>query len=802
LLRNIPVVIISGNDDMESVVRCIEMGAVDHLSKPFDPVLLHARIRSAFAIKQVEAISEEIKTEKEVVEEQISEEQPSQETYSIADFLQSLGPWCQPYKSKVIFLGLLLLLSLGIEAALPMGFKFITDDALIPHNFRVLVMTIGALITALITVTLIQIIADYLYVRLATKVLNDLRFNMYRHLQRLSMGFYSRVSHGEITTRFTTDLAAVENTVMLCLPVAFGQVVIVYFTIILLLMMEWSLAALAMIGLYITFKMEQTVESPAAKADAQMKMEQAKIAAVLQENVSAQQVVKSFRLQQIVIERFKHQMVNFFQTAARASFLSYLTERVPGKCAAFCGLFTISVGVWLTFYGYLTLGELISFQVLLTALITAVGDLSWSLPHLVKASGGMCRIDQLIKEKPEVIDAPDAEALPRPDSEISLNNVTFGYTDNKDILKNVSMTIKTRQFVLLVGPSGCGKSTVLNLLMRFYDPRQGSIFIDGYDLKQITQDSLRQHIGIVLQENFLFNTTIRENIRIGKQGATDEEVENAAKLAEVHDIIINLPEGYNTIVGERGSNLSGGQRQRVAIARAILSDPPILLLDEATSALDPTTASSIDRALQKVGKGRTLISVTHRLDPAPEADCIFVFKDGRLVESGSHNELLTKGELYSQLWNKQTAFVLSEDGYSTEVDIERLRDIPILSRLDEDSLKMVADALITERFSQGKWIFQEGEPGNKFYIIVRGRVAVCQKIGGKETRLAVLEDGDYFGENALLKNIPRTAGILALKDCFLLSLAAEHFLRLMEHSPQMRSEINRILSERANSPEN
>jgi len=805
LLRDIPVVVVSASENMESVVSCLEMGAADHLSKPFDPVLLHVRIRAALVNRQLEEQERGGKLAVPGGEAQASSKpqrgedtgDAAAERLSILGFLHILLHKIGPYKKQSILFTAVLLTSLAIEAALPLGFKFITDNALIAHNVQALILIVAVIIGAFGVVVLTEIGSDYLYARLSTKVLNDLRFNMYRHLQRLSLGYYQRVSAGEITSRFTTDLAAVESTVALSLPVALSEFVMVLFGLVLLFIIEWKLALFSLIGLYVSYKSGQRVAGAASGADTSVKNQQAGIAAVLQENVNAQPVVKIFRLQNMVIERFKHQMVELYHTASRAMFLSYLTDRVPGRSIELFGLLTIGAGAFLTLFEYLTIGELIAFQVLLTSLIGSVQELTWSVPSLVRAAGGMHRIELLLNEIPDVVDAEDTRPLPRPSREIVLRDVTFGYTAGRTNLKNVSLAIQVNQSVLLVGPSGCGKSTVLNLLMRFYDPRQGSISIDGYDLRTVQQDSLRQHMSVVLQENFLFNTSIRENIRLGKRGATDQEVEAAARAAQMHEIITGFPEGYDTPVGERGGALSGGQRQRLAIARAILSDPPVLLLDEATSALDPATSSSINEALEHVGKGRTVISVTHRLESAPKADGIFVFKDGQLVESGRHEELLKRAGLYAQLWSKQTGFVLHDSGKRAEVDPAWLRKIPILSGLDAESLKTIAALFVTERYPQNRSIVQEGDFGDRFYIIVRGRVAVFRKDGtGQGRQVAVLEDGDYFGEIALVRNIPRTAGIETLSDCIFLSLAGEHFLRLMSRDSSMREKIERTMTER------
>jgi ATP-binding cassette subfamily B protein len=357
----------------------------------------------------------------------------------------------------------------------------------------------------------------------------------------------------------------------------------------------------------------------------------------------------------MVIERFKRQMVNFYRTAARACFLAYLTERIPGRFISLFSFVIITAGAFLVFYGFLTIGELMAFQVLLAGLTTAVIELTWSVPHLVRAAGGMEKIEQLLDEKPDVMDAKDAGTLQRPANRIEFCGVTFGYAPGHATLHDINLKIPLGKSVLFVGPSGCGKSTMLNLLLRFYDPQQGSVSIDGHDLRSVTQDSLRRYMSVVLQENFLFDSTIRENIRMGRPEATDMEIESAARAVEMHDIIMTFPDKYDTVVGERGGKLSGGQRQRLAIARAILSDPPILLLDEATSALDPSTAGAINRTLEQIAKDRTVISVTHRLEAAPKMDMVVVFQDGRITECGRHDELLRRNGLYAGLWNKQAA---------------------------------------------------------------------------------------------------------------------------------------------------
>jgi ATP-binding cassette subfamily B protein len=295
----------------------------------------------------------------------------------------------------------------------------------------------------------------------------------------------------------------------------------------------------------------------------------------------------------------------------------------------------------------------VAFETVFLTLSYSLSYVTQYVPSLVQATSALGHIRRLLDQQPRIVDAPDATPLPRLSRELTFRNLTFSYTGAQLNLRDLNLRIRQGESVAFVGPSGSGKSTLLNLLLRFHDPSLGAIIIDGHDLRDVTQASLRSQIAVVFQENFLFNTSIRENIRMGAPHATDEEVEAAAAAAEIHDFIISLPQGYDTQAGERGGRLSGGQRQRIAIARAILRDPAILILDEATSALDPASEAAVNATLAQLARGRTVISITHRLSSIATADQIFVLNHGRLVESGRHEELLAFDGVYSHMWWKQ-----------------------------------------------------------------------------------------------------------------------------------------------------
>ena len=340
-----------------------------------------------------------------------------------------------------------------------------------------------------------------------------------------------------------------------------------------------------------------------------------------------------------------------------------------------------------------------------------------------------------------------------------------------------------------MGPSGSGKSTILNLLVRFYDPTSGVVTMDGQDLRRVTQQSLRGQIGTVFQDTFLYNASVRENITLGKLDATDEEVEAAARGAEIHDFVMTLPQGYDTPVGERGGQLSGGQRQRIAIARALLHDPEILVLDEPTSALDPQTEAAINATLREQGRGRSVVTVTHRLSSVTEADRIFVLERGQVVEGGTHEELLRTRGLYYRLWGQQNGF---EDAPTIGVEASRLRAIPLFEHLDGMLLSTLADRFVLDRYAEGHVIFEAEDAGNKLYFIDRGEVEVLATgPGGEERRVALLRDGEYFGEIALLENVPRTATVRTRAPSTLLTLEREKFLDLLQSVPDLRTSFER-----------
>jgi ATP-binding cassette, subfamily B, bacterial len=687
----------------------------------------------------------------------------------------------------------------AIDSGLTLSYKFLIDYAIVPRNRDVLVLILCCLGGSVLVSSAISLYRDRYYAAFVARVVGDLRSAAFERCQRLPLGASVGSSPADLMARLSTDIVGIETwltgAVHGMIAPALSMVV---GSVMLFFILTWPLALASMLIWPLMLMGPRLIAPRAAKASYEKKAVEGELLARVEETIDARREVKAYGLEGFAKGRFDGVLGRLTSSASRTGFLGFLVERTTVISICTLQVVIISAGSWMAYRGMVSVGSLVTFFSLYWNLGWWLVVLGRSGPAVVSAVGSMRRLDELLDAPQDPPDPPRAVSLGPLRRELRFDDVTFAYPGREPVLRGASFKIERGEFIAVVGPSGSGKSTVLNLLARFYEPTSGKILIDGVAAASATTRSLRKQIALVFQETYLFDVSVRENIRLGRLDATDEEVEAAAREAEIHDTIAALPGGYGAILSE-GAQLSGGQRQRLAIARALLRDAPILLLDEATSALDPTTEAAVNQTLLRAGKGRTTVFVTHRLAAAVTADRIIVVQRGGIAEQGSHAELLEREGVYAELWRKQNGFILSGDGAAAQVSADRLRHIPLLRPLDDEQLTALAGQLVSIKVGAGQPVISEGEPGSLFYLIARGLVTVS-KAGpdGEPVEVARLGDGDQFGELALLNDSPRGATVTARTDCLFLTLTREQFRELLRMTPDVREMVERIANERQN----
>jgi len=565
-----------------------------------------------------------------------------------------IRPYLGSYKKPLTFVAIGVLVETLFNVIMPLSLKFLIDDALGEEDFHALYTILGVLAVAGIVTSIVAVWYERWDARLAAGLIADVRTNLFEHVQNLPASYFARTKRGEILSRFSIDLSAFEGSVKTFANSAALPFLELIAGIILMMFLNWQLAAVALLVFPITLIGPRILTPKAVQANYEQKLHESAVLGVVQENVAAQAVVKAFSLQRRTLGWFTLRNQDVRIKTASAVFLSTMVERTVTISVLLLHLVVLAIGAYLATKGQITVGTFVTFESAFWEVSYNIAHLMHFIPVSIQAAAAVRHVQELLDEPTRGADRAGAPDLPRITNDITFDRVTFQYEGAETpVLDNLSLKLNVGKSIAIVGPSGSGKSTLLNLILRLYQPDEGRLTIDGVDVRRVTLESLRRSMAVVFQENMLFNMTIRENIRLGKEGATDEEVEAAAKKAEIHQYIMSLPQKYDTSVGERGDTLSGGQRQRIAIARAIIRNPSVLLLDEATSALDQTTEAAINRTLLKVAEGRTMIWSTHRLTSVVEMDEIIVISNGKAIERGSHTQLLAANGVYRKLWDDQ-----------------------------------------------------------------------------------------------------------------------------------------------------
>lgn len=561
--------------------------------------------------------------------------------------------YIKPYMHRLLFAMVCTIMAAAGNLYIPWIIKDMIDEVLADKNGTMLNWIAASIIAIFIVRGLFWYGQNYLMSYVGQSVIIDIRAAVFKKLQRLSVSFYDKNKTGTIMSYVTNDVnalqsAMVENTIEMITEgfILIGSVVAMIY-------LDWRLTLFTVCTFPVVLWFMEFFGKKIRKTGGRIQECTADITSVLQESVASARVIKSFVREDYEVDRFDvENKANFRANMKNAQLMATLTPVVE-LVAAIGVTMIIWYGGNNVINGTITAGSLVAFLTYAVNISNPIKRLTRVIGNIQKALAAAQRVFMIIDMPEEIAESRDAKQLPEVSGKVEFQNVSFAYNDKGNVITDLSFSVKPGEVIAIVGPSGAGKSTIANLLPRFYDVNKGDIKIDGHSVREVTLDSLREQVGIVPQETMLFNGSVYNNILYGRLDATKEEIEAAAKAANAHDFIMQLTDGYETKLGDRGVNLSGGQRQRIAIARTILKNPRILILDEATSALDTESERVVQEALDRLMVGRTSFVIAHRLSTVKNADKILVLEKGNLVESGTHDELLALDGLYAHLYKIQ-----------------------------------------------------------------------------------------------------------------------------------------------------
>jgi ATP-binding cassette subfamily B protein len=569
----------------------------------------------------------------------------------LGTLLRRFWPYARSYRRWIVAVVALIGLSQAIDAALIWMFKVLVDQVLVPRDLGAFVWIAVVYVGLTLGGGVVSFADDYLSTWVGERFLLSLRTDFFAHVQRLSLDFFDRRRLGDVISRVTGDIAAIETLVLSGVADGISYALRLVFFAGALFVLQWQLALASLLVAPLFWVAARRFSRLIKEASREKRRRSGSISAVAEESFSNAALVQAYNRQEWEVERFHRENLGAFRAELASTRLKALFTPLVDMIELIGAVAVIGLGTWALSEGSLSLGGLLAFLAYLSQLYSPIRGLSRLTNRLFSASAAAERIVEFLDERPAVADRPGARPLRQPRGQIDFEAVRFHYPDApRPALEDFSMEIRPGETVALVGHSGAGKSTIGRLLLRFYDPGAGRIAVDGCDLREIAVDSLRENVAVLLQETLVFDGTVRENIAYGRAGASDREIEAAARLADAHEFVTVLPQGYDTPIGQKGRLLSGGQRQRIAIARALIRDAPILVLDEPTTGLDLESSRRVLEPLRRLMLGRTTLVISHNLMTVRDADAIVVLDRGRVLDRGTHHELVARGGIYARLW--------------------------------------------------------------------------------------------------------------------------------------------------------
>jgi ATP-binding cassette subfamily B protein len=684
------------------------------------------------------------------------------------------------------------------SVVLALAIKFVIDRVIDPSSGTSAWVVAGLLVGGFAVSVGAGFVAARLTARASADIIADVRTEAFDHLQHLSMGFHDRSATGDLIAHFSSDIAQLSTGVIRKPLIGLRAVTAMALYLPVMLFLDLRLATLALVVIptvvYAVYRM-------APESAVALDEEKQRIADVLDEvsgNLGAQRVIRANVLSGRSRRRFTERVSALRDASEKAESRIAYEAVIAEYGVELAKLVIVAVGAALAFAGELDPGSFAAFAAILTEFAYQASVFGMDvLPSIKQSEAGIRRIDALLDVEASVWHTGSA-AAPSMSAAIEFRDVVFRYRrDQPATLDGISLTIPEQSYVAVVGPNGSGKSSLLNVVLGLYPIESGRVTVGGVDLASLAIDGVRRRIGVAFQDTFLFDGSLRENVTLGAP-TTDEDLERALRSSGLWHLVDRLPDGVETVVGPGGLVVSTGEAQRVAVARAVLRDPDLLLLDEVASGLDPESEAELLESVEGLRPGRTILSITHRLESVKTADLIVVVDAGRVVESGRFEQLLAAGGAFGSMWTKQHGFDVSANGLSARIHAHRLREIPIFTGLSDAVLGDLAGAFTSHSYRDGDMVIRQGERGDAFYVIARGIAEVVRDTDGPDERvIARLEDGDFFGEMALLSSGRRNASVRARGSTTVLRLDRRSFGQLMATVPEAREIVEQMAASRA-----